>query len=155
MLLPTALIVLAGCASAPAPLGEVDERQVVSRQTESTGQRAAVVALEQVGVPYRFGGNTPGGFDCSGLIHYAYGQAGKQVPRTTGLLWESVDTIERGTMRAGDILFFRIDGKMSHVGMYVGGGRFVHAPSSGKFVSVEAVSSEYYAQAFLRAGRLR
>jgi cell wall-associated NlpC family hydrolase len=56
-------------------------------------------------------------------------------------------------MRAGDLLFFNIDGKMSHVGMYIGGSRFVHAPSSGKTVSVESLDSEFYQRAFIRAGR--
>jgi cell wall-associated NlpC family hydrolase len=56
-------------------------------------------------------------------------------------------------MRAGDLLFFRISGKMSHVGLYLGAGRFVHAPSSGKVVSVETLTSDYYRQAFIRAGR--
>jgi cell wall-associated NlpC family hydrolase len=56
-------------------------------------------------------------------------------------------------MRAGDLLFFSIAGKMSHVGLYLGGGRFVHAPSSGKVVSVETLSSDYYSRAFIRAGR--
>ncbi len=58
-------------------------------------------------------------------------------------------------MRVGDLLFFNIAGKMSHVGMYVGNGRFVHAPSTGKVVSVEHLGSEYYSQAFIRAGRPR
>ncbi len=58
-------------------------------------------------------------------------------------------------MRAGDLLFFRISGKMSHVGMYLGNGRFVHAPSSGKVVSIERLGSDYYREAFIRAGRPR
>jgi cell wall-associated NlpC family hydrolase len=155
LLLTATLLALVACASSREAREPPDERVQVSSRSDPTGQKAAVIALEQVGVPYRYGGNTPSGFDCSGLIHYAYGEVGKQVPRTTGRLWDSVDTIDRDKLRAGDILFFRIDGKMSHVGMYVGGGRFVHAPSSGNFVSVEALSSEYYAKAFLRAGRLR
>lgn len=154
-MLPVALIVLAGCAAEPNPRGHADELQPVPRPPESTGQRAAIVALDQLGAPYRYGGSTPGGFDCSGLIHYAYEQVGKQVPRTTGELWDSVEAIDRYNLRAGDLLFFRIDGKMSHVGLYVGEGRFVHAPSSGKVVSVDALNSEYYTRAFLGAGRLR
>jgi cell wall-associated NlpC family hydrolase len=155
LLLAATLVALAGCAGAPGTPEPLDERVQVSAGPDHTGQKAAVIALEQVGVPYRYGGNTPGGFDCSGLIHYAYGQVGKQVPRTTGRLWDSADTIDLDRLNAGDILFFRIDGKMSHVGLYVGGGRFVHAPSSGGVVSVETLGSEYYAQAFMRAGRLR
>lgn len=117
------------------------------------GERAATIAVEQVGVPYRYGGDTPTGFDCSGLVHYAYARAGKVVPRTTGGLWNGAESINGDRMRAGDLLFFRIAGKMSHVGMYIGNDRFVHAPSSGKQVSIENLRSDYYKKALIRAGR--
>jgi len=117
------------------------------------GERAAAVALQQVGVPYRYGGSTPSGFDCSGLVHYSYASAGKSVPRTTTALWAELAPIQNHDMRVGDLLFFKISGKMSHVGMYLGNGRFVHAPSSGKTVSVESLGSDYYREAFVRAGR--
>ena len=119
------------------------------------GQHAAQIAVGQVGMPYRYGGAEPGGFDCSGLIHYSYHRAGKTVPRTTSQLWNATTTVDRKDMRVGDVLFFRIDGKMSHVGMYLGNSRFVHAPSSGKTVSVESLRNDYYRHAFIRAGRPR
>lgn len=119
------------------------------------GQAAAQIALQQVGVPYRYGGQTPSGFDCSGLVHFAYDRAGKAIPRTTAQLWSGTKTVARGNMQTGDLVFFSIDGKMSHVGMYLGDGRFVHAPSTGKTVSVQSLSSPYYSKAFLRAGRPR
>lgn len=121
----------------------------------SVGDRAAEVALAQVGAPYRYGGQSPSGFDCSGLVHYAYSRAGMNVPRTTGSLWSGTAAVARADMRPGDVLFFSINGKMSHVGLYLGGGRFVHAPKSGRSVSVESLSSPFYSQAFLRAGRPR
>ena len=117
------------------------------------GDRAAAVALSQVGVPYRYGGTSPNGFDCSGLVYYSYANVGKSVPRTTAGLWTTLAPVEDHRMRAGDLLFFNIAGKMSHVGVYLGGGRFVHAPSTGKVVSVEKLSSDYYRNAFIRAGR--
>jgi len=119
------------------------------------GQRAADIALQQVGTPYRYGGSSPSGFDCSGLVHYSYANVGKSVPRTTGGLWKGLAPVDDRDMRVGDLLFFSIAGKMSHVGLYLGGGRFVHAPSSGKVVSVETLTSDYYRQAFIRAGRPR
>ncbi len=119
------------------------------------GERAAAVALEQVGVPYRYGGASPSGFDCSGLVHYSYSHAGKALPRTTAGLWAELAPVETGGMRAGDLLFFSIEGKMSHVGMYLGGGRFVHAPSSGRAVSIESLDSDFYRHALIRAGRPR
>ena len=76
-----------------------------------------------------------------------------RLARTTSQLWNASMTVERKDMRAGDILFFNIDGKMSHVGMYVGDNRFVHAPSSGKSVSIESLKNDYYRHAFIRAGR--
>ena len=86
------------------------------------GERAAAVALNQVGVPYRFGGTSPSGFDCSGLVYYSYSNVGKSLPRTTAGLWTTLQPVEDHRMRAGDLLFFNIAGKMSHVGMYLGGG---------------------------------
>lgn len=145
-----ALAVLSGCAGQPpqAP-GSANSLP----QESTVGERAADIALRQVGTPYRYGGNTPDGFDCSGLVHYSYRNAGFAVPRTTGQLWRSTVPVTRTDLRAGDVLFFSIDGKMAHVGMYVGDSRFVHAPKSGRAVSVESLRSDFYAQAFIRGGR--
>lgn len=117
------------------------------------GERAAAIALNQIGVPYRYGGSSPRGFDCSGLVQYSYSRAGKRVPRTTGQLWSSTAAVARHELRVGDVLFFEIAGKMSHVGLYLGGRRFVHAPSSGRAVTVASLDSPFYEDAFLRAGR--
>lgn len=117
------------------------------------GEQAAAIAVDQVGVPYRYGGSSPRGFDCSGLVQYSYSRAGKRVPRTTGQLWSSTAAVLRHELRVGDVLFFEIAGKMSHVGLYLGGRRFVHAPSSGRSVTVTSLDSPFYKDAFLRAGR--
>jgi cell wall-associated NlpC family hydrolase len=149
---------MAGCASKPtAPAVARPESVPVSKlpSRPEIGERAATVALQQVGVPYRYGGSTPSGFDCSGLVHYSYASVGKNIPRTTTGLWDGLAPIDNRNMRVGDLLFFSISGKMSHVGMYLGGGRFVHAPSSGKVVSIENLGSDYYRRAFIRAGRPR
>ncbi len=127
-------------------------KQSVAR-SPSMGSTAAAVALQQVGVPYLYGGSTTNGFDCSGLVQYSYSRAGKRVPRTTGQLWSATTTVRREDLQAGDLLFFKIEGKMSHVGMYIGEQRFVHAPSSGRTVTVGKLSSPYYSSAFIRAGR--
>lgn len=148
---------LAGCASAPPPAPEPrsePDRQVVAEKLD-VGARAARIAVDQVGAPYRYGGSGPTGFDCSGLVQYSYRQAGKSLPRTTGQLWNHTVTVPKPEMRAGDLLFFSIAGKMQHVGLYLGNGNFVHAPSSGRTVTVESLSSEFYRDAFLRAGRPR
>ena len=119
----------------------------------TVGDRAAAIALNQLGTPYRYGGSNPTGFDCSGLVQYSYARAGLPLPRTTRALWNHAEPVDSRRIRPGDLLFFEISGKMSHVGLYLGNGRFVHAPSSGKVVSVESLHSDYYSRAFMRAGR--
>lgn len=141
-----ALLALAGCGSNP-PVAE-------HGKAAGQGERAARTALEQVGAPYRYGGNTPRGFDCSGLVQFSYSSVGLNVPRTTGQLWSAARPVDRQELRAGDLLFFSIEGKMSHVGMYLGQQRFVHAPQSGRTVSVASLESPFYREAFIRAGRI-
>ncbi len=131
---------LAACSSTPAT-------------GNHAGATAASIAKGQVGVPYRYGGNTPAGFDCSGLVQYSYAAAGIAIPRTTSGQWATMSPVDRSDMRAGDLLFFEISGKMSHVGLYLGNGRFVHATSSGRTVSIESLGSGFYRKAFIRAGR--
>ena len=141
---------LVGCSSNPAQTAAGGDAQPID-----IGSRAARIAFQQVGTPYLYGGNSPRGFDCSGLVHFSYSAVGHSVPRTTGALWTTAQPIPRSELRAGDVLFFNVDGKMSHVGLYIGERRFVHAPSSGKFVSVASLESPYYSRSLIRAGRLR
>ena len=140
-------------ASGPARTAHVPARAHASGPT--LGERAASIALQQVGVPYRYGGRSPSGFDCSGLVQYSYQRAGHSLPRTTGQLWDSTARVNRADLRPGDLIFFSINGKMQHVGMYIGRDEFVHAPSSGRHVSVGSLSNSYYDRAFLRGGRPR
>ena len=107
------------------------EVSAAKRISATVGERAAAIALQQVGSAYRYGGTSPAGFDCSGLVQYSYRAAGKTVPRTTGQLWNVAGEVAYDDLQAGDLLFFRFDGKMSHVGIYVGNEQFVHAPSAG------------------------
>lgn len=144
---------MVACAGHSAVRSQPQTPVGAGQASTGVGHRAASIAVHQVGVPYRYGGSAPTGFDCSGLVHYSYRQAGKAVARTTGQLWNSTSAVDRRDMRPGDVLFFRIEGKMSHVGIYIGDNRFVHAPSSGKSVSVESLSSDFYHSAFVRAGR--
>ncbi len=98
------------------------------------GNSAAVaIAMQQLGTPYVWGGSGPGGFDCSGLASYAYSQVGKSVPHYTGAIWNQFPKVGNGQLAAGDMVFFNGGG---HVGIYVGGGQYVHAPSTGDVVKV-------------------
>jgi cell wall-associated NlpC family hydrolase len=140
-----AAALLAGCSS--APVARVDA-------TPASSDRAASVAANMVGKRYRFGGESPStGFDCSGLVQFSYRQAGLAVPRSTEQQLRHSKAVKRASLRRGDLVFFDQEGKKhSHVGIYLGDGRFVHAPSSGKQVRIDRLDSRYW-QAHLSAVR--
>jgi murein DD-endopeptidase len=119
------------------------------------GERIVDTALMQVGRPYRYGGSTPEGFDCSGLVRFAYLAQGITVPRTTGEQFRASRAVDTRKLAPGDLLFFRIDGReVSHVAIYAGDGRFVHAPQSGRPVETRALDDDWYRSRLVRAGRL-
>jgi len=149
------MLTLAACASGPPEPHTTPARADRSSIAPEFGNKAADFALQQVGQPYRFGGAGPGGFDCSGLVQYSYLRAGKALPRTTSQLWAYTESVQRTALAPGDLLFFAIAGKVQHVGLYVGDGRFVHAPSTGGRVTIASLDSDFYRRAFQRAGRPR
>ena len=162
--LATIAVLAGGCSWQPAPevvSGEpVAAREVRVRTPEpqvprvTMGERAVRVAWQQIGVPYRYGGANPGGFDCSGLVSYAYSEVGASVPRTTSQLWDAARPVAAADARPGDLVFFEVSGKPGHVGLYAGGGVFIHAPSTGRTVTSERIDSGWYASRLLRFGRL-
>ena len=107
------------------------------------GQRVVKIALREVGVPYRWGGESPSGFDCSGLVRWSYLRIGIDLPHSSYALSGLGRSVTRGHMKPGDVLFFNGDG---HVGLYVGGGRRVHAPYSGRDVEVVRLADWYGAR---------
>jgi cell wall-associated NlpC family hydrolase len=115
--------------------------------------RIVFAALQMVGVPYRYGGAAPDGFDCSGLVQYAYQNAGLSVPRTSREQLRASRPVGLDEVTAGDLLFFQSKDN-SHVGIYVGDGRFVHAPATHRNVSIGRLQDGYYRKHFVRAGRL-
>jgi cell wall-associated NlpC family hydrolase len=142
---------LAGCAGAQV---EPDAASASSAPLESAAQ-AAEAALAQVGRPYRYGGDSPAGFDCSGLVRYSYLQVGVPVSRETRTLREQARLISALDLRRGDLVFFDQEGKKySHVGIYLGDGRFVHAPSSGGRVRTDRLDSDYWKRHFVEARRI-
>jgi cell wall-associated NlpC family hydrolase len=108
-----------------------------------------------LGIPYRYGGSTPRrGFDCSGLVYYAFRKTGIRVPRTTGAQLRHAQTVPLPEILPGDLLFFRQrSSRVSHVGIYAGDGWFIHAPSRGKRVSWESLQSSYWKPRLVAAGR--
>ena len=152
---PTTILILlltllgSGCSSPPA-------RHVPG---SSVAEREAIIASAQsmLGVPYRYGGTSPAtGFDCSGLVQYAYRHAGIRIPRTTGEQYRASLLLPRHALQPGDVIFFHLRGtaRVSHVGIYLGDGRFIHAPSTGKKVSVSELNDPYWKRRFTSGGRL-
>jgi cell wall-associated NlpC family hydrolase len=116
------------------------------------GARAAAIALQAVGVPYRWGGASPAsGFDCSGLIYWAYGRLGIEIPHSSYALYALGRRVARSRMRPGDLLFFS---GLGHVGLYLGRGRMVHAPQSGRTVEVVSLRSSHYGLRLVGARRI-
>ena len=147
---------LMACASAPRAADQ-DAAGVSDnvRADKATAQRAADYAQNMIGKPYRYGGNSPTGFDCSGLVQYSYSRAGLPIPRTTKSQRESSAAVGSQSLRAGDLIFFDQEGrKSSHVGIYIGDGRFVHAPSSGKQVRVDTLDTKYWKKHYVGARRI-
>jgi len=146
---------LAACSSAP-------ERPAVTREAPPVAApvpapdplRLQVVftAMQMVGIPYRWGGATPAGFDCSGLVQYTYANAGLKLPRTAAEQLAAARPISLDQAAPGDLLFFQDGGRTSHVAIYLGDGRFIHAPSSGQKVSLDSFGSDYWRARFRRAG---
>lgn len=141
-----ALLTLSACSSTPERAPGAD----------TVAARAAEQALRMQGKPYRYGGNSPTGFDCSGLVQYGYARAGVKLPHGTEALRRISNPIKTRHLQRGDLVFFNQEGKRSsHVGIYVGNDRFVHAPSTGKRVHVASLANAYWRKHFAGARRLR
>jgi len=109
------------------------------------------VALSYLGTPYVWGGSSPGGFDCSGLVMYAYSQLGVSLPHSSYAQYNYGVPVPEDQLQPGDLVFF--DG-LGHVGIYIGGGQFVHAPHTGDVVKVSSLSDSWYAATYAGARRI-
>jgi cell wall-associated NlpC family hydrolase len=166
MLTATAIAAVVACASsyapqpsAPAPAAsQVEQERHAVEQRQSVQERHAVVHAAEavVGKPYRRGASGPAAFDCSGLVAYSFARAGvRGLPRKAEDLERATKPVDLAALEPGDLLFFRIDGrKTSHVAIYVGDHRFVHAPSRGKRVERIGFDNVYWGPRLARAGRI-
>ncbi|MBU3549615.1 C40 family peptidase [Polynucleobacter sp. P1-05-14] len=150
------LLILSGCSTFSGKPNAAKVSQF--KQDTSVGtEDISIAAVGLVDVPYRYGGNTPkGGFDCSGLIVYVYNKAaGIKLPRTIQLMSAKGVSIEGQPPAPGDLVFFNTNGeKYSHAGIYVGQGRFVHAPSAGGTVRLDYITAPYWAAKFTETRRM-
>ncbi len=179
-LLPISAFVLAGCAAAPEhasqqsssrhagssllsknradPLGAYLASRDFINSSEATGASAmASTALDMLGIKYRFGGGTPSsGFDCSGLVTYAARKSlGLKLPRRSADMAGEGESVTRDELQEGDLVFFNTRGhRFSHVGIYLGDQKFVHAPRTGSVVRVESMDVAYWSQRYNGARRL-
>jgi peptidoglycan DL-endopeptidase CwlO len=111
---------------------------------------AAAIAARYLGVPYRWGGASPSGFDCSGLVMYVYAQLGISLPHYTVAQYHRGVAVSRSQLQPGDLVFF--DG-LAHVGIYIGNNQFIHAPHTGDVVKVSSITG-WYAQTYVGARRI-
>lgn len=142
----TGLMILTGCSSSQITHSPGN--------TQDTGKQLVTLSRQLIGAPYRYGGESPRGFDCSGLVRYVYRQVGITVPHSSRLLYQKSRKVHLGNLHSGDLLFFNIsESKISHVGIYAENGRFIHAPSSGKKVSIASLGNPYWKNKLIAAGR--
>ena len=109
------------------------------------------IALRYLGVPYRWGGASPSGFDCSGFTMYVYGKIGISLPHSVSLQYGYGSVVSRSQLQPGDLVFFN---GLGHMGMYIGGGMFIHAPHTGDFVKISSLYDSWYASTWVGARRI-
>lgn len=125
-----------------------------SSSTKSAGQKLADYALTYVGCPYVYGGTSPSGFDCSGFMQYVARNNGITINRTATAQLQNGEYVERSNLQPGDLIFFGYGSSASHVGMYIGDGKFVHAQNSSTGVVITSLSQTYYDSRYLTARRI-
>jgi cell wall-associated NlpC family hydrolase len=137
-------------AAAPDPVSTAQPVRTL-QSSQAFGRRVVGYAKKFIGVPYVWGGTSPRGFDCSGFVRYVYAHFGVSLPHSSYAQFGDGHRVRRGSLRPGDLVFFDAVG---HVGIYIGNGRFIHAPHSGTRVTIQPLGGWYSAR-FSGARRLR
>ncbi len=162
----TCLLFLQGCASNPttrhhrprlsiSQIMEAGRAEVTLAQDGEGGLRMELIsrAMAQLDTPYNLGGTQPEkGFDCSGLVQYTYTQSGIPVPRTAANQYNGARQKPPEELLPGDLVFFRMNRQVDHVGIYLGAGEFIHAPRTGSLVRMESIYSPYWSKHFQGVG---
>ncbi|MCE5222171.1 MAG: C40 family peptidase [Clostridium sp.] len=139
---------------APSDTETTDGGNKASRGTVSKGNEVVNYAYKFLGKPYVYGAAGPNAFDCSGLTQYVYNKFGVGLSRTTYTQVGQGTDAKRSDLRAGDLVFFNTEGSISHVGIYIGDGEFIHAPRAGKPVMISSLYDEYYSKRYATARRI-
>jgi cell wall-associated NlpC family hydrolase len=121
--------------------------------TSKLGSLAVKTAQKYLGVPYVYGGRSPKGFDCSGLVWYVYNQNGLRLPNVSWRQAQVGQKVKRSELLPGDLVFFKSGGRVNHVGIYVGQGRMIHAPGRGRKVTTVKLNDKYYRTHYALARR--
>ena len=153
-------VALAGCSvvqsstskpvpSTPNETGSAERDE--DRRKDDHGRHVVQIALKYVGTPYRWGGSSPGGFDCSGLVRYVYGRVGVSLPHNAAEQYRYGRPVTRNELQPGDLVFFD---RLRHNGIYIGNGKFIHARQTGKRVGVAKLDDDWYDARWVGARRL-
>jgi peptidoglycan DL-endopeptidase CwlO len=139
-------------APKPSRPSKPDRPKKQASKPSSRGARVAAVAQRYLGIPYRWGGESPSsGFDCSGFVMYVFSRVGVSLPRVVSAQYRVGNPVSRGNLRPGDIVFFS---GLGHDGIYIGGGRFIHSPSSGDVVKISSIHDSWYHSRWVGARRV-
>lgn len=142
----------------PTPAAHVDMSSLPATSSDyepSVGSEIVIRAISLLGAPYKWGGAGPAAFDCSGLVQFIHNELGIEVPRTAEEQYRAATRVDIDDLEPGDLLFFKIRGKrVSHVAIYAGSGRFVHAPQTGRPIELRPLNDGYYRPRLAAAGRL-
>lgn len=155
--LAVASLALQGCAVPQPyvpPASTSTQVQPPLAPATTVGNELAIRAISLLGSPYQWGGNGPSAFDCSGLVRFIHDQLGIPVPRTAAEQYSAATPVQVSEIEPGDLLFFRIKGRISHVAIYTGEGRFVHAPQTGRSVELRMLDDDFYRPRLAGAGRM-
>lgn len=149
LLIAIAVFLTTACVGMP-------ERNAPERALSATEQTIIYTSMQLIGVPYRYGGASLEGVDCSGLVQLAYNNAGIRVPRTSREQYRQSKRVHPTRIKPGDLVFFRLQSrKISHVGIYIGNKRFIHAPRTGKNVMYASLENPFWKKRYAGAGRFK